>query len=67
MPTTLTEVHDALADAWVRLSGPAAHDSAAAHWRYVAAAWERGDPPYAPRAAAARRHLASGAASISSR
>jgi tetratricopeptide (TPR) repeat protein len=43
------EVHDALGEAWARVPGPAARDSAAAHWRFVADAWRRGDPPYAAR------------------
>jgi hypothetical protein len=52
------EVHDALGEAWARVPGPAARDSAAAHWRFVADAWRRGDPPYAARAAAARARMA---------
>jgi tetratricopeptide (TPR) repeat protein len=55
---TLTELHEALGDAWARVPGPAARDSAAAHWRYAADAWRGGDPPYAARAAAARRRRA---------
>jgi tetratricopeptide (TPR) repeat protein len=54
---TLTEGHEALAEAWARIPGQVALDSAAAHWRYVADAWRDGDPGYAARAAAARERL----------
>jgi tetratricopeptide (TPR) repeat protein len=56
----VAEVHEALAEAWTQVPGPAARDSAAAHWRFVADAWQHGDPPFAARAAAARRRLAAG-------
>lgn len=55
MYVTRTEVHEALADAFSR-AGRA--DSAAVHYRAVASAWEHGDPPFAARAARARRMLA---------
>jgi tetratricopeptide (TPR) repeat protein len=55
---THTELHEALGDAWARVAGAAARDSAVTHWRYVAEAWRRGDPPYAARAAAARARAA---------
>jgi DNA-binding SARP family transcriptional activator len=54
----MAAVHDALADAWSRVPGPAARDSAAAHWRWVARAWQRADPAYAARAAYAQQRLA---------
>jgi DNA-binding SARP family transcriptional activator/tetratricopeptide (TPR) repeat protein len=49
---THTEVHALLARAW-DAAGRA--DSAAAHYAWVARAWEHGDPPFAQRAAEARR------------
>jgi len=51
---TRTEVHDWLARAFEAAGLP---DSAAAHYRLVAQAWENGDPPYRARAAAARHKL----------
>jgi tetratricopeptide (TPR) repeat protein len=48
---TQTEVRELLANAWT-MAGRA--DSASLHYEWVARAWERGDPPYAARAAAAR-------------
>ena len=64
---TATEIHELLAQAWdtlgttpgagaalsVRVSPAAARDSAAAHYRWVARAWARGDAPFAARAAQA--------------
>jgi hypothetical protein len=58
---TLTVLHEALAQAFDGMAAGgdrAARDSAAAHWRYVVDAWQRGDPPYAARAAVARQRLA---------
>jgi DNA-binding SARP family transcriptional activator len=55
---THTELHAELAATWELAGGAGARDSAAVHWRYVADAWARGDPPYAARAARARERLA---------
>ncbi|MGH7560886.1 MAG: BTAD domain-containing putative transcriptional regulator [Gemmatimonadales bacterium] len=52
---TRTELHELLAQAFDRAGRP---DSAAAHYRAVADAWERADPPFAPRLRAARTWLA---------
>jgi DNA-binding SARP family transcriptional activator len=55
---TRTELHELLAQAWEQVGTPAARDSAAAHYARVARAWSAGDPPFAARAAEARRRLA---------
>ena len=49
---TQTEIHELLAQAW---DAAGQRDSASVHYAWVARAWERGDPPYAARATAARR------------
>ena len=51
---TRTELHELLAQAFQLGNQP---DSAAAHYRAVLRAWEHADPEFAPRVAAARRHL----------
>jgi len=48
---THTEIRELLAQAW---DSAGRVDSAAAHYTWVAHAWEHGDPQYARRAAAAR-------------
>ena len=52
---TQTEIHELLAEAW---DAAGQRDSASVHYAWVARAWEHGDPSYAARAAAARRHIA---------
>ena len=54
---TRTELHELLAHAWDASRLPAARDSAAAHWRAVAHAWSRADPPLRARGAAAQASL----------
>jgi len=51
---TQTEIRELLAQAW-EAAGRA--DSASVHYAWVARAWEHGDPPYAARAAEARRRV----------
>jgi DNA-binding SARP family transcriptional activator/tetratricopeptide (TPR) repeat protein len=51
---THTEIHELLAQAW---DSAGRADSARVHYRWVANAWAKGDPPYAKRATEARRHL----------
>ena len=51
---THTEVRELLAQAW---DSAGRADSASAHYRWVARAWEHGDPSYARRAAAARERV----------
>jgi DNA-binding SARP family transcriptional activator/TolB-like protein len=51
---TRTEVHERLARGFEAAGAP---DSAVAHYRKVAAAWRKGDPPYRARAEAARRKV----------
>jgi DNA-binding SARP family transcriptional activator len=69
---TGTELHELLAQAWdslgstggrgaalpPRVTARAAADSAAAHYRWVARAWRRGDPPFAARATHAEARAA---------
>jgi hypothetical protein len=50
-----TEIHELLAQAW---DAAGVHDSAAAHYAWVAKAWSAADPPLAPRVQAARTRLA---------
>ncbi|MGQ0702017.1 MAG: BTAD domain-containing putative transcriptional regulator [Gemmatimonadales bacterium] len=52
---TRTELHELLAQAWDRVGLP---DSAAVHYRAVVRAWDRADPPFQPRVAAAQAWLA---------
>jgi tetratricopeptide (TPR) repeat protein/TolB-like protein len=51
-----TELHELLAQAF---AAAGAGDSAAAHYREVVRAWEKGDPPFQARRQAAERWLAS--------
>ena len=53
---TQTEVRELLAQAW---DAAGRSDSASVHYAWVARAWEHGDPPYAARAAEARRRISS--------
>jgi DNA-binding SARP family transcriptional activator/tetratricopeptide (TPR) repeat protein/TolB-like protein len=53
---TRPELHELLAKAWDASRVPAARDSAAAHWRAVAHAWSRADPPLRARGVAAQAH-----------
>ncbi|HUQ80552.1 MAG TPA: AAA family ATPase [Gemmatimonadaceae bacterium] len=55
---TRTEVHDMLAQAWDQMPGPAARDSARAHYAVLAKAWERADASFSTRVAAAKSRLA---------
>ena len=57
---TYTELHEAIAQAWEAVRAPAARDSAAAHWRFVAEAWRDGDPAFAARARAAMERQRAG-------
>ena len=50
-----TELHNALADAWVRLG---MRDSAAYHYRRVLTAWRNPDRAFLPQRAQAERRLA---------
>jgi tetratricopeptide (TPR) repeat protein len=50
MYVTRTELHELLAQAWDAANG---RDSAVAHYRVVASAWKRADPPLQPRRARA--------------
>ena len=52
---TRTELHELLAQAF---AAAGARDSAAVHYRAVVRAWEKGDPPFQLRRAAAQRWLA---------
>jgi tetratricopeptide (TPR) repeat protein len=52
---TRAELHELLGDAFHSIGET---DSAAVHYRAVVRAWARGDPPFAARAARARRALA---------
>ena len=54
---TRTELHELLAQAWEAMPGPAARDSAVAHYTIVAKAWSRADPMFADRSARARAAL----------
>ena len=54
---TRTEVHDLLGQAWDSVPGPAARDSAVAHYTMVAKAWARADPMFADRVARARSRI----------
>jgi tetratricopeptide (TPR) repeat protein len=54
---TRTELHDKLAQAWERMPGAAARDSAAAHAAIAAKAWARADPPFADRLARVRSRV----------
>lgn len=56
---TRPEVHDLLGQAWDAMPGPAAHDSAVAHYAVVAKSWARADPMFGDRLARARSRLAS--------
>ncbi len=60
MYITRTELHEVLAEAFDRTSQP---DSAATHYRAVARAWGRADPPFHAR----RDHAAQRAAALTSR
>ena len=53
---TRPELHELLAKAWDASRLPAARDSATAHWRAVAHAWSRADPPLRARGVAAQAH-----------
>jgi tetratricopeptide (TPR) repeat protein len=52
---TRTEIHELLAEAWEAAGRP---DSAAVHYRTVAAAWRRADPTLQPRRERARDRVA---------
>ena len=52
---TRTELHELLGQAWDASNG---RDSAAAHYRVVASAWKRADPPLQPRRAMAEARVA---------
>jgi hypothetical protein len=47
--TNRTEVHEQLARAWDAVGGPAARDSAAAHYAYVERAWSQADSTFFSR------------------
>jgi predicted Zn-dependent protease len=55
---TRTELHDMLAQAWAQIPGAAARDSARAHSAVVVRSWDRADPIFSARVAAARSRLA---------
>ena len=57
-----TELHERLGHAWDAVGGPAARDSAAAHFAVVLRGWSRADSSLAPRLALVRTRAAALAA-----